>query len=111
MSENRRVWFEYKCRNLNKYLDFGPNTRVVITDEKSIVLDADNMFWDYEFKEGEWFNYWDGVNLDKEKCYLEQNFKLPKRNFYGIKIGNENIYTISYQELRNKKFSLVLSKG
>jgi hypothetical protein len=111
MVGNGRVWFEYKCRNLNEYLNFGPGTRATITDEKSTVLDADNLFWDYTFKEAKWINYLDGIYLEKFPCYLEQNFKIPIRKFYGIKIGDETLYTVSHKELQDNEFQLVLSKG
>ena len=58
-----------------------------------------------------WINYLDGIYLEKFPCYLEQNFKLPIRKFYGIKIGNESLYTVSHRELQDNEFQLVLSKG
>jgi len=104
------MYLTKKCRNLNKYLDFGPGLRVVIFDEKSIVLDSDGLVWDDPFKDSKWMKF-SQRDEDIETCFLTQNFKLPIKKFYSIKIGDENPMTYSYAQLKSKNFELVLSKG
>jgi hypothetical protein len=56
--------------------------------------------------------FWDAFNnLEISKCYLTAKIQVPVSKFYSIKIGNENNYVISHEELKADSFKVVLSKG
>jgi hypothetical protein len=107
------IWlYERTCRNNNEYLDFSPGTRVVITNDKSQILNTASLRWSDTKMERKQMKYWDAWNnLEISKCYLVAKIQVPVSKFYGIKIGNENIYVISHEELKAESFNVVLSKG
>ena len=112
-SVKTRDWlFERTCKNWSKYLDFGPKTRVVITNEKSSILSTSTMRWSDTTVDTKIMNETEQYfNSDIEPCYLESKVKVLVSKFYNVKIGNENNYVISHQELKDNDFELILSKG
>jgi len=108
-----RDWlYERTCRNWSQYLDFGPKTRVVITNEKSSILSTSTMRWSDTTVDTKIMNETEQLrNSDIESCYLESKVKVLVSKFYNVKIGNENNYVISHQELKDNDFELILSKG
>lgn len=107
------IWlYERTCRNNNEYLNFGPGTRVVITNDNSQILNTASLRWSDTKMERKQMKYWDAWNnLEISKCYLVAKIQVPVSKFYGIKIGNENNYVISHEELKAESFNVVLSKG
>lgn len=107
------IWlYERTCRNTNEYLNFGPGTRVVITNDKSQILNTASLRWSDTKMERKQMKFWDAFNnLEISKCYLTAKIQVPVSKFYSIKIGNENNYVISHEELKAESFNVVLSKG
>jgi hypothetical protein len=107
------IWlYERTCRNTNEYLNFGPGTRVVITNQNSQILNTASLRWSDTKMERKQMKFWDAFNnLEISKCYLTAKIQVPVSKFYSIKIGNENNYVISHEELKADSFKVVLSKG